>query len=83
MSLEHILLGLLDEPATGYDLRRRFEEDLAATAVSLAVGAGVAAVTFYLTRILLSREDMLDGPRRDLLVASAGGEVTTDDGPTA
>ena len=62
--------------------RLRFEEDLAATAVSLAVGAGVAAVTFYLTRILLSRDDMLDGPGRDLLPASPDGEAATDDGPT-
>ena len=26
MSLDHILLGMLDEPASGYDLRRAFEE---------------------------------------------------------
>lgn len=61
--------------------RLRFEEDLAAAAVSLAVGAGVAAVTFYLTRILLSRDDMLEGPGRDLLPDSGSGEAATDDGP--
>ena len=33
-------------------------ENLAATATSLAIGAGVAAAAWYVTRILLSRDDM-------------------------
>jgi hypothetical protein len=36
------------------------EDSLASAAMSLVVGAGVAAFTFYVTRLLLSREPLSD-----------------------
>lgn len=43
--------------------RARLEprESLVAGAVSLAVAVGAAAVTFYVTRLLLSRDEMSPG----------------------
>lgn len=38
-------------------------DSLAAAAVSVALGAGVAAATFYFTRLMLSRETLAGGGR--------------------
>lgn len=38
-------------------------DELGAAAVSLLIGAGAAAATFYVTRLLLSRERLSDVPR--------------------
>ena len=55
----------------------------AAAATSFALGAGVAAVTFYLTRILLSRDPM--GPEElsasDEARALPAGQQPSDDEP--
>ncbi len=50
-------------------VRRRLSrgDGLAAAAVSLAVAAGVGVVTFYVTRIFLSREPVGSGDDGDLL----------------
>ena len=48
-------------------------ELLAAAAASMAVAVGVGAVTFYLARILLSRDELVTG-RGTAIVRHARGE---------
>ena len=54
-------------------------DTLAAAAVSVAIGAGVAAVTFYMTRVLLSREPMMaravsDGVAKEAAASLGAGK---------
>lgn len=66
------------------------EQELAAAGVSLALGAGVAAVSFYLVRLLLSREQLAGAalPRSKATAAlperSSGGAAgrAADSGPS-
>ena len=59
---------------------------LAAAATSLVVAAGVGAATYYLTRILLSRDELRSGPstamapegRRRIVSASASDQESRD-----
>lgn len=56
----------------------RREDALAAAAVSLAIGAGVAAVAFYVVRVMLAREPI---GGRALLGAPDGRGEGRDDAP--
>ena len=72
---------------TTYVRRTPAKRDLlAAAATSLVVAAGVGAATFYLARILLSRDELVPGrgtavvrdPRGGSLPAPAGDQESRD-----
>lgn len=56
----------------------RGEDALAATAVSVAIGAGVAAVAFYVVSVVLAREPI--GDPRLLAAPERQREGRDDDG---
>jgi len=61
---------------TRYHIRRTpgRRETLTAAAVAAAAAAGVGLLTFYLSRLLLSREVLEPPPgRRDIVGAGEGG----------
>ena len=55
-------------------------DSLAAAAVSVALGAGVGAVAFYLTRLLLSREPLAGGTRVSGQDTDTSGRLPAGDG---
>lgn len=60
-------------------------DDLGAAAVSILVGGSVAAVTFYLTRLYLSRERLQpenDGDRTPRLTAGDAGRLPVGGTPS-
>ncbi len=58
---------------TRYRVRRlKREESAAALATSVALGAGVAAVAYYVVRLFLSREP-LSGPEESPRALPTGG----------
>ncbi|KPJ84013.1 MAG: hypothetical protein AMS19_02300 [Gemmatimonas sp. SG8_23] len=61
---------------TRYRRRRLTREDtIASAAASVAVGLGVATVTFYLTRLFLSREPLTESERPKLPGTRAHGTL--------
>lgn len=71
-------------------------QELAAAGVSLVLGAGVAAASFYLVRLLLSREELaggalprskataaLPGRTSDGVAVEAAGSGPSKGGPTS
>ena len=55
-------------------------DSLAAATVSVALGAGVAAVAFYVTRVLLSREPLAGGERVSGPEADESGRLPAGEG---
>jgi hypothetical protein len=61
---------------TRYRRRRLTREDtIASAAASVAVGLGVATVTFYLARLFLSREPLTESERPKLSGTRARGAL--------
>lgn len=58
--------------------RRRstsWRDDVGAAAVSILVGAGAATVTFYLTRLFLSREPLVSESHGGVAVHAPAGDA--------
>ena len=52
-------------------------DELGAVSVSLLAGLGGAALTYYLTRLYLSREKLESGEERDPRETGGGGSIGT------